>query len=103
MAKRRHNLKLGACGGRCWWRLATLPADQRGAVSMEYVILAVLVAAATVVAVVTFSRSIHTMFVTASQGAALEHTKAHNELIMRRNDRDDDAGVAKKYHDSMHQ
>ena len=74
-----------------------------GGVTMEYVILAVLIAAAVVVAVVVFSRSIATMFITASESATLRETDAKKNLDMRRKDREKDAAVAKDYHDAMHQ
>jgi len=70
---------------------------------MEYVIVAVLVAAASVIAVVVFSRSVVTMFTAASQGATLEHTKTRDELHMRQQDRLEDIEVAEDYHDYMHE
>ena len=78
--------------------------DRRaGGVTMEYVILAVLIAAAVVVAVVVFSRSIAGMFITAGQSASLQETTAQKELNMRRQDRAADAGVSRQYHESMHE
>lgn len=74
-----------------------------GGVNMEYVILAVLIAAAVVVAVVVFSRSIVTMFITAGEATTLRETDAQKNLNMRRKDREKDAAVAKQYHDAMHQ
>jgi len=79
-------------------------ADRRaGGVTMEYVILAVLIAAAVVVAVVVFSRSVATMFITASEATTLRETDAQKNLDMRRKDRDADAKVSKDYYDTMHQ
>lgn len=72
------------------------------AVQMEYVILAVLIAAAAVVAVVVFGRSVVSGMIAAGDGASLQHTEAATDLEMRRNDRDSDAQKAKSYHDSMH-
>lgn len=72
------------------------------AVQMEYVILAVLIAAAAVVAVVVFGRSVVSSMIAAGDGASLQHTEAATDLEMRRNDRDSDAQKAKAYHDSMH-
>ena len=74
-----------------------------GGVTMEYVILAVLIAAAVVVAVVVFSRSLATMFITAGEGATLREETARQNLEMRRADRDADAEVSKQYHDAMHE
>jgi len=69
---------------------------------MEYVILAVLVAAALVWAVVYFSRTIAKMFLTSSEAVTLEHTKAQSNLNKRRVELDKGRKDAKKYHDSMH-
>jgi len=69
---------------------------------MEYVILAVLVAAAVVVAVVVFSRSIAKMFLTAGESTTLQHTKAQANLNKRRTELDKDRKDADKYHDQMH-
>lgn len=77
--------------------------SRTGGVTMEYAILAVLIAAAVVVAVVVFSRSVATMLFTAGDGTTLRHTKAHQDLNMRRGDRNHDAAVAESYHDSMHE
>ena len=91
-------------------RRAIVPSARRrfgrsrsGGVTVEYVVLAVLIAAAVVVAVAVFSRSIAGMFFTAGDGATLRHSKAKQELDMRRGDRDHDTAVAKSYHDSMHE
>ncbi len=89
-------------GGPGKRRSATRRAKQ-GGVTMEYVLLAVLIAAALVVAVVVFSRSIGTMFFAAGDGATLRHTQAKQDLDMRRADRDADAQVAEDYHDSFHE
>jgi Flp pilus assembly pilin Flp len=70
---------------------------------MEYVILAVLIAAAVVVAVVVFSRSIAGMFIVAGESATLREETAKQTLDTQRERRDADAGVAKEYHDAMHE
>ena len=75
---------------------------KRYAVQMEYVIIAVLIAAAAVVAVVVFGRSVVSSMIAAGDGASLQHTQGASDLEMRRNDRDTDAKEAKAYHDSMH-
>ncbi len=80
-----------------------LPSSRSGGVTVEYVVLAVLIAAAAVVAVVVFSRSVATMFFTAGDGTTLRHTKAKQDLDMRRGDLDHGAQVAEGYHDSMHE
>ena len=77
--------------------------DQSGGVNMEYVILAVLIAAAVVVAVVVFSRSIASMFFVAGDGVTMQHTDAKKDLDKYRTDRAKDAAVAKEYHDAMHE
>ncbi len=70
---------------------------------MEYVILAVLIAAGAVVAVVTFSRSVVTSMEAASEAATGEHTTAQKDFDMRKADRAKDAKNARKYHEDMHQ
>jgi len=80
------------------------PRDRRaGGVNMEYVILAVLIAAAVVVAVVVFSRSVAGMFIVAGESATLREETAKQTLETQRQRRDSDAGVAKEYHDAMHE
>ena len=76
---------------------------KRGGVTMEYVILAVLIAAAVVVAVAVFGRSIATMFFAAGDGVTLRHTKAKQDLDMRRGDLDKGMKTARDYHDAMHE
>ena len=70
---------------------------------MEYVILAVLVAAALVVAVVMFSRTIASMFFVAGDGMTGREQKAKQDLNLYRGHRDADAQSAKDYHDDMHE
>jgi cell division protein FtsL len=78
--------------------------DRRaGGINMEYVILAVLIAAAVVVAVVVFSRSVTSMFVVAGESATLREQTAKQTLDAQRKDRDADAAVSKEYHDVMHE
>ena len=76
---------------------------KRGGVTMEYVILGVLVAAAAVLPVAVFGRSIATMFFAAGEGVTLQHTKAKTDLDMRRGDIDKGMKVAREYHDAMHE
>ncbi len=74
-----------------------------GAVTAEYVLLAVLIAAAAVAAVAMFGRVLVTMFITAGESTTLREKTARENLEMRRGDRDEDAEFAKDYHDSMHE
>lgn len=98
------NHKIFECGTRSGERgVRAAPRKKLGAVQMEYVILAVLIAAAGVVAVIVFGRSVVSSFLTASDAATLEHTRAREEHISRRQDRRDDANYSKQYHDAMHQ
>lgn len=77
-------------------------AGRAGAVQMEYVILALLVAAACVVAVVVFSRAIAKQFMTSASGASLQHSAAQEDLQQRQKDVTKQGEQAKQYHDSMH-
>ncbi len=75
---------------------------QRGAVMMEYVIVAVLIAAACVLGVVTFSRSIAYGFSIGAKGATADSADAKTSQKNYRLQLDDDTQTAKDYHDSMH-
>ncbi len=77
--------------------------EKTGAVMMEYVILAVLIAAAVVVAVAMFGKTIVGMFDTAAKGATGDHTGAKAAQDATRSTQDADASSAGSYHDSMHQ
>ena len=76
--------------------------DKTGGVMMEYVILAVLIAAAVVVAVAMFGKTIVGMFDVAGKGATGDHGGAKTALEDTRADQDIDATDAKDYHDDMH-
>ena len=76
--------------------------DKTGGVMMEYVILAVLIAAAVVVAVAMFGKTIVGMFDVAGKGATGDHTGAKTTQDATRADQATDATAAKNYHDSMH-
>lgn len=76
--------------------------DERGGVMMEYVILAVLIAAAVVVAVAMFGKTLVGMFDVAAKGATGSHTAAQQTLGQVKQTQQTDADSAKKYHDSMH-
>jgi len=75
---------------------------QRGAVMMEYVIVAVLIAAACVLGVVMFGRSILYAFDTGARGATADSAAVKKSQEAYRKQLDQDSQAAKDYHDSMH-
>lgn len=83
--------------------LRRLIGDRAGGVMMEYVILAVLIAAAVVVAVAMFGKTIVGMFDVAGKGATTRHSEAKSSLDSTRSTQDSDAQKAEQYHDSMHE
>ena len=83
--------------------LCRLLGDRAGGVMMEYVILAVLIAAAVVVAVAMFGKTIVGMFDVAGKGATTRHSEAKSTLEQTRSTQDADADKAKEYHDGMHE
>ncbi len=76
--------------------------DEKGAVAMEYVILAVLIAAAIVVAVAVFGKTIVGMFDVAGKGASGQHSEAKTTLDKVQQEQQSGAEQASQYHDSMH-
>ena len=76
--------------------------EEKGAVAMEYVILAVLIAAAIVVAVAVFGKTIVGMFDVAGKGASAQHTDAKSTLDQVQQNQATGADQASQYHDSMH-
>ena len=70
---------------------------------MEYVVIAVLIAAACVGAVFVFGRAVTRMLLTAGSGAALQHAEAKNAMDERVKNTEKDSQQAAAYHDSMHQ
>lgn len=84
-------------------RLSRLMGDRTGGVMMEYVILAVLIAAAVVVAVAMFGKTLVGMFDVAGKGATTRHSEAKSTLETTRSTQDSDAQKASKYHDEMHE
>lgn len=94
MSKMHHRI-----GRERWQRVR----NKSGGVTMEYVLLAVLIAAAVAVAVMVFSRSIASMFITASESSTLREKTSKEHLDKRRQDRDQDVEVSKEYHDAMHE
>ncbi len=89
--------------GRTKRILCRLMGDRTGGVMMEYVILAVLIAAAVVVAVAMFGKTLVGMFDSAAKGATADHTGAKQAQDATRQEQDTSAQDAAKYHDSMHQ
>ena len=83
--------------------LCRMLGDRTGGVMMEYVILAVLIAAAVVVAVAMFGKTLVGMFDVAGKGATTRHTEAKSTLDTTRETQDSDADKAKEYHDNMHE
>ena len=83
--------------------LRRLFGDERGGVMMEYVVLAVLIAAAVVVAVAMFGKTLVGMFDVGAKGATGRHTAAKAELDATRAEQDTSAADARTYHDSMHE
>jgi len=84
-------------------KLCRIFGQRAGGVMMEYVILAVLIAAAVVVAVAMFGKTIVGMFDTAGKGATTRHSEAKSTLEKTRQTQDSDAQSASDYHDSMHE
>ena len=82
--------------------LVRLLGEEKGAVMMEYVIVAVLIAAACVVAVAMFGKTIVGMFDTAAKGATGDHSGAKTSLDSTQQTQTQDASKASEYHDSMH-
>ena len=73
--------------------------ETRGAVMMEYVIVTVLIAAACVVAVAMFGKTIVGMFDVAAKG---DHSGAKEALEETQQTQESDASEASEFHDSMH-
>lgn len=82
--------------------LRKLFGEENGAVMMEYVIIAVLIAAACVVAVAIFGKTIVGMFDVAGKGASAQHTEAKEVLDETQQEQEEGAQEASQYHDSMH-
>ncbi len=82
--------------------LCRIAGDEKGAVMMEYVIVAVLIAAACVTAVAMFGKTIVGMFDTAAKGATGDSKGAREAQELARDKQEADAKNAGSYHDSMH-
>ncbi len=83
--------------------LCRLAGNKNGGVMMEYVILAVLIAAAVVVAVAMFGKTIVNMFDVAAVGTTAREKTAKHVLEYARQEQDKDAAKARQYHDEMHE
>ncbi|MEI6787860.1 MAG: hypothetical protein WCL49_05220 [bacterium] len=88
-----------------WMRkvLCRVMGDKTGGVMMEYVILAVLIAAAVVVAVAMFGKTLVGMFGVAATSATAREKSAQTELKDVRKVTDDGIKASKKYSDDMHE
>lgn len=82
--------------------LCRMAGDQKGAVMMEYVIVAVLIAAASVMAVAIFGKAIVGMFGVATKGATGEHTAAESMRTDVKDAADTGATQAGAEHDKYH-
>ena len=82
--------------------LRRLFGEEKGAVMMEYVIVAVLIAAACVVAVAMFGKTIVGMFDVAAKGASGDHSGAKTSLDQTQQKQTEDASKASEFHDGMH-
>ena len=82
--------------------IVRLLGEERGAVMMEYVIVAVLIAAACVAAVAMFGKTIVGMFDVAGKGASGDHSGAKEKLDTVQETQGSDAEKASEYRDSMH-
>ena len=76
--------------------------NESGAVTMEYVLLCLLVAAGSILAVVAFSRSVMDMAHTVTYAMTGQASKASNALKEYRKDRADDFQKAAQWSDSLH-
>lgn len=82
--------------------LRELYRDISGAVTMEYVLLCLLVAAGSIMAVIAFSRSIMDMTHTVTYAMTGQADKAANALKKYRRDRAEDFKTAAQWSDSLH-
>jgi Flp pilus assembly pilin Flp len=79
------------------------PFSRRGAVMMEYVIVAVLIAAACVLGVLVLSRAIARGWTVSGKGSTLEHGAAADLQQKAWQLGEQDKKAAEDYHDAMHQ
>lgn len=83
--------------------LCSLAGDENGAVMMEYVIIAVLIAAACVAAVAMFGGTITGMFDVAAKGATGNATGAAGRRGEVKTEQGTNANAAADYHNNMHE
>ena len=83
-------------------RLRRRRRNESGVVTMEYVLLCLLVAAGSILAVVAFSRSVMDMAHTMTYAMTGQADKASNALKEYRKDRADDFKKAAEWSDSLH-
>ncbi len=99
MKSRRFNRWKNSAVGKF---ICKLMGEEKGAVMMEYVIVAVLIAAACVVAVAMFGKTIVGMFDVAAKGASGDHSGAKEALDQTQQTQEQDASKSSEFHDSMH-
>ena len=83
--------------------LCRLFGERRGGVMMEYVILAVLIAAAAVVAVAMFGRTIVNMFNVAGKGATGQHTQSATARNTAKTEQSSGHTQAQQHEKKMHE
>ena len=74
----------------------------KGAVTMEYVLLAVLIAGGSIIGIIAFSRTIMDMFDVGSLVLTGQHEAGAEAIGFYRTDRSADMKTAKEYSDSLH-
>ena len=83
-------------------RLRELCRGNFGAITMEYVLLCLLVAASSLLAVIAFSRSVMDMTHTVTYAMTGQFEKAESSLREYRKDRAEDLQKAAQWSDSLH-
>lgn len=82
-------------------QLCRLARCSRGAASMEYVLIAVLIAAVVIFMVIAFSRGIFSTTTVNTYSVTLQHTRTQEALPLYRKDREKDITDARTNADSM--
>ncbi len=83
-------------------RLKHLRREERGAITMEYVLLCVLVAAAALFAVITFSRAVFSGLHVATYAMTAQPERAAEAQTLYRQDRAKDAEQSYKWSEALH-
>ena len=83
-------------------RLRKLCREESGAVTMEYVLLCLLIATGSMMAVIAFSRALLDMTHTMTYAMTGQTAKASNALREYRKDRAEDFKTAEQWSDSLH-